>query len=456
MSNLRKFIILLAATSTATIAAAQRSVLMISVDGLKPEYVTHADEHHLQLPTLRRVLAEGAHAEGVIGAFPSVTYPNHTTLVTGVAPAVHGIVNNQRFDPTRKLNGAWYWYEDQIHVPTLWSAAHAAQRSTASIGWPVTANARDIDFLIPEYWRGTGPGDAANPDDTALMSAISRPAGELDAAAGRVGQPYMPGNDTSIAGDEIKTRFALDMLEQHHPQFMTLHLSSLDEEQHLHGPFSPEANEDLETIDGMLDRLITQELANDPDAVIAIVSDHGFAPVEKAVNFYVPFVEQKLFTTTVSPLTGLQIASWRAEPWLAGGMAAIMLHDPTDTALHDQLFSTFSRLAQDPANGIEALLTHAQTVALGGFPEADFVVTLRAGYVTGVAFTGPFVTSTAQKGTHGYNPATTPAMHASFFIMGKAIAQRDLGTIDMRRIAPTLASLLKLDWHSTEPAIDLH
>jgi predicted AlkP superfamily pyrophosphatase or phosphodiesterase len=89
-------------------AQAHQPVLMISVDGMRPDYVTQADEHHLRIPTLRHMLLEGTHAEGVQGVFPTVTYPSHTTLVTGVWPAQHGILNNTRFDPEQKFSGAWY------------------------------------------------------------------------------------------------------------------------------------------------------------------------------------------------------------------------------------------------------------------------------------------------------------------------------------------------------------
>jgi predicted AlkP superfamily pyrophosphatase or phosphodiesterase len=98
-------------------------VLLISIDGLKPEYVTHASEHGLQLPTLQRFLTQGTYADGVVPVLPTVTYPDHTTLITGVWPKEHGIYNNQLFDPDRKLGAAWYWYAESIRVPTLWDAA---------------------------------------------------------------------------------------------------------------------------------------------------------------------------------------------------------------------------------------------------------------------------------------------------------------------------------------------
>jgi hypothetical protein len=76
----------------------------------------------------------------------------------------------------------------------------------------------------------------------------------------------------------------------------------------------------------------------------------------------------------------------------------------------------------------------------------------------GAALSGPVVTDTAQKGSHGYNPATSPEMHASFFAAGQGIAHgKDLGVIDMRQIAPTLARILGVSLpRAKQPALSLH
>jgi hypothetical protein len=143
-------------------------------------------------------------------------------------------------------------------------------------------------------------------------------------------------------------------------------------------------------------------------------------------------------------------------------MFAIVLHDPADTATRDQVRTLLTTLAADPANGIEAVLDHDAIAALGGFPDAAFAVTLKPGYVPGPATTGPVVmaipASVGLHGTHGYNPATTPAMHASFFITGKGIeGYKDLGIIDMRKIAPTVAQLLGTTLPTaTQPTLPLH
>ena len=454
---MRKYISCLAffAAVASLCAQTRHPVLMISVDGMKPDYVTHADEHHLRVPNLRRIMAEGAYAEGVQGVFPTVTYPSHTTLVTGVWPSAHGVLNNQRFDPEHKFNSAWYWYADQIKVPTLWDAAHVAGLRTASVGWPVTVDAKNIDRLIPEYWRGN-LGDIANMDDRYLLNAVSRPPNEVQRIAQRTSTPYMVGNDTSLAGDEVKTVYSLDILKQQRPQFMTIHLSSLDEEQHLHGPFSEEANADLEALDGMIGRLVAQELSNFHDAAIVIVSDHGFAKVDKTVNFYVPFVDAGLIKVKAGP-GSVVVTSWQAQPWILGCMAAVMLHDPNDSGTLEKARSIFDKLASDPANGIEAIIPRDQLARYGGISDAAFVVTLKPGYSSGAALSGPFVIDTPGRGTHGYNPSTSLEMLSSFFVTAPGIPRgKDLGQIDMRSIAPTVARILGVSLPAAQmPAVPL-
>ena len=130
-------------------AADRPHVLVISVDGMRADYVTKADEHHLKIPTLRRFMKEGTYADGVRGVIPTYTYPSHTTLVTGVWPTVHGVYNNQKFDPLGENRGAVFTDYSMIKVETLWHAAKLAGYTTASVGWPVTTGSNDIDYLMP-------------------------------------------------------------------------------------------------------------------------------------------------------------------------------------------------------------------------------------------------------------------------------------------------------------------
>jgi predicted AlkP superfamily pyrophosphatase or phosphodiesterase len=441
------------ATANAASASAVHAppVLMVSVDGLKPEYVLEADARGLRIPYLRSLMAKGTYASGVIGVWPTVTYPSHTTLVTGVTPAQHGILANLEFDPQRRFKESWFWYAAQIRSPTLWQAAHKAGLKTASVGWPVTVGARDIDVLIPEYWRLTAPTAELNPSDRHLIEALSRPVGLLAALRETAG-PYLMANDTSREGDEIKTRYSIEILRRHKPRFMTLHLSSLDDAEHAHGAFSAEANEDLEAIDGMLSRLAEAARGNDARARMAVVSDHGFTAVTHRINLYIPFLRAGLIQTSEDPETKTpKVTAWRAQPWLAGGMAAIMLRDSNDRDAEQQAGQLLQALAADANNGIAAILNRDEIKERGGFADAAFLVVLKPGYYAGGGTTGEVITEIhGVHGGHGFSP-DEPEMRAAFFLSGDGIARhRDLGVIDMRQIAPTMAKLLGIAFPSAK------
>ena len=418
-------------------------VLMISVDGLKPEYVFQAEQRGLKIPYLRSLLRNGTYADGVLGVWPTVTYPSHTTLVTGVSPAEHGILANAEFDPEQHFKEAWFWYADQIRAPTLWRVAHGAHLTTASVGWPVTVGAMDIDFLIPEYWRMTGPTKDLNPSDRYLIAALSRPVGLLAEMQKALG-PYLMANDTSLQGDEVKTRFAIEILRRHRPVLMTVHLSSFDDAQHGHGVFSAEAGGDLEAVDGMLAELAAAAHAANSGTIVAIVSDHGFTALTHRINLLIPFVRAGLVTTTSDPVTQApKLASWKAQPWAASGMAAIMLHDPADRDTERAVGELLQSLAADPNNGIARIDGHAEIERHGAFPGAAFLVVMKPGFYAAASLNGELVSELpAGHGGHGFSPEF-PEMNAAFFIAGAGIARgRDLGVIDMRQIAPTLAQIL--------------
>src|SRR5579864_4258297 len=101
-------------------------LVVVSVDGLRADFVRRPDDFKLKIPGLRKLIKEGASAEGVESVFPSTTYPAHTTLVTGVPPRVHGIYSHlDSRDPSATAR-PWHWFARAIKVPTLWDAARDA------------------------------------------------------------------------------------------------------------------------------------------------------------------------------------------------------------------------------------------------------------------------------------------------------------------------------------------
>ncbi len=422
-------------------------VLLISIDGLRPGDVTEADKRGLSIPNLRRFLTQGAHASGVTGVLPTLTYPSHTTLMTGASPAKHGVVANNTFDPTGINQGGWYWYAQDIKVPTLWEAASKAGLTTGNVHWPASVAAKGVTWNLPQIWR-TG-----HPDDAKLLDALATPGikAELE---GKVGAPYAMGIDESLPGDQMRGRFAVTMIAAHQPQFLTVYLTALDHEQHEKGPDTPAAKAVLEKIDAIVGDLVAAEMKAHPDAVVALVSDHGFEATHSAINLYRPFIDAGFITLDKDG----KVASWLAMPWIAGGSAAIMLSRPNDAAIAARVKALLDRLAANPANGIATVADKAQVAAMGGNPQAAYYLNLAPGFVTDIyrGPTAPLLSRSSVKGMHGYFPG--PAnLQATLMLMGKGVAKaKDLGQVDMRAIAPTLAKIMGAALPDAEKdAIDL-
>lgn len=423
-------------------AALAEPVLLISIDGLQPADVIEADKRGIDIPNLKRFVKEGSYASGVRGVLPTVTYPSHATLLTGASPDKHGIIGNTSFDPMQINQGGWYWYASDFKLPTLWDAAAKAGMTTANVHWPVSVKADAIKWNIPQIWR-TG-----HTDDAKLMKALATP-GLVESLEAKLGV-YAPGIDESIEGDETRGRFAVALIEREKPGFATVYLTALDHEQHGEGPDTPQAHAVLKRIDTIVGSLVAAQMQAHPDSVIAVASDHGFSKVDTEVNLYRAFIDAGLITLDDKG----KVKSWDASPWNSGGSSAVVLARPQDAALKAKVAALLATLKADPKNRIAEIVEPAEIAKMGGNPEASFYVSFAPNAYAG-GFKGkdaPLVSPSGSKGTHGYFP-TSPLMRSTFMMMGKGVAKgRNLGEIDMRAIAPTLAKVMGVALPDAEAA----
>jgi len=412
-------------------------VLMISVDGLRPADVIQADKIGLAVPNLKHMMAAGAYAEGVTGVLPTLTYPSHTTLITGVAPARHGVGNNLTFDPTNINQVGWYWYAQDIKAPTLWSAARAAGLTTVNVHWPVSVGA-PVDYNLPQIWR-TG-----HEDDRKLMRALATP-GLLDALEAKLG-PYAQGIDESVEGDETRIRFAAELIAEKKPALTTVYLASVDHNEHAFGPGSPEALAAIARNDAMIGRLVTAARKAEPDLTVVVVSDHGFQPVATDINLIAPFIAAGLITIDANG----KITDWQAEPWFMGGSAGVVLKRPDDPALVAKVSALLDSLKADPDMGLSAILDREAIAKMGGSPLCSFLIAFRAGFEPGHDPRAAKQVPSTYKGMHGYLPSA-PTMRSSLFVEGPGLHRDgDLGQVDMRAIAPSVARILGVDFAGAE------
>jgi predicted AlkP superfamily pyrophosphatase or phosphodiesterase len=408
-------------------------VVVISLDGLKPESYTQPGG--ADTPTLRRLASRGAFASGVVGEFPTLTFPSHTTLITGVPPAVHGIYNNRLFDPENRTFGAWYWYARDVRVPTLLDAVHARGLIAAAVSWPVTVGL-DIDFLVPEF----------SPRTLDLLRGLSTPAHLLDDIEAARGAP-LPWPIT----DAARTEIAAWIFRVHKPHLLMLHLVDTDTAQHESEPNSPQALAAIAAADRhvatVVDAVNASGLATRTN--IVIVSDHGFLQAGRRLELNTLFRREGWLRVDDEG----RVIAWDVYLQPAGGSGFVFLSRPDDAGLRDRVRTLLDTVASDPANGIERVLSAEDLRALGADPRASFAIDMKSGYYAGAGAgvgplsgtpTGGIVVQSASRGGHGYDPSR-PEMYASLIMAGPQVPNAgDLGIVRMTAIAPTIAAWLNV------------
>lgn len=419
------------------------SLILVSVDGLSPDYILEADRLNLKIPNLRQLLKQGTYSTGVRVGLPSLTYPSHVTLITGVSPGVHGITNNILLDPFNLHRKAWFWFTKEIKVKTLWDLAYEANLVTANVEWPVSVGA-NITHNIPQFWNDSTENDRNYIRNFATKGLLD----EVDSAIG----PY-PIADWSIKGDRQRIATLLHLLRTKNPHLVTSYLGAIDHTSHKYGVHSTQAHESIEDLDGLLGKLINESLLINPKRVLCIVSDHGFMPVHTQIHLNALLKDAGLIKTDENN----KVLAWDAYAWEGQGVAAIVLADKNNFELKNKIEDLLLKLKEANPEAISQVWGESALSSHKAFPEASFLVVAREGYQMTDHLEAPVVgQKTTYKATHGFLP-DLGKMEASFYIVGSNIKQaNNIGKISMTQIAPTLASILGLDFPYTEGSkIDL-
>jgi predicted AlkP superfamily pyrophosphatase or phosphodiesterase len=238
-------------------------VILISIDGFRADYFDRG-----LTPTLAALAKDGVRAQALKPAFPTLTFPNHYTLVTGLYPDHHGIVNNRMIDP---VSGKQFVYKDEklIADPAwwggepLWVSVEKQGRHAATMFWPGSDVA--IDGVRPSHWLHF---DGRMSPDRRVDQLLQW---------------------TDLRGAQK-------------PVFYTLYFEQVDHAGHEHGPDSPAVNTALREIDAALARLVRglKERGLFDATNIVIVSDHGMTPTSR---------EHRIFLDDVVPIADVDVVT---------------------------------------------------------------------------------------------------------------------------------------------------
>jgi len=416
-----------------------RIVVLVSMDGLAAFYF---DDPKAEMPNLHALAKLGVHAESMLSVIPTVTWPNHTTLVTGVTPALHGVVGNNFFD--RKSNkivtliqDPVFDKEDIVKVPTIYDVAKQAGLRTAAVHWPATRNAKNLDWQVPATRSMENQRQFTTPS---LLK-------ECEESGIFIVDPKVKERQPSEFTDELSTQIFNLVLEKHRPQLAMLHVGNTDHAQHEHGPRSAQAYAAIKAEDAQLG-VVWRTLQKDfpGRATLFVVSDHGFS----ATDYYIP---THALLRKIS-LDKMADGTQPVEVLSQGGSLMVYI---LDQAHRDEIERKIAK-AYKKEKGVTRVLTTRQLRANGVATPADdphapdMFILAGKGYAFGDTSSGqiPASEKSERRGTHGQDPLV-PDLHATFVAWGVGIKHgARLGEIKNVDVAPTIARVLQINLPNVE------
>jgi predicted AlkP superfamily pyrophosphatase or phosphodiesterase len=413
--------------------AKDRHVVLISLDGF-PAYMWRNER--LPLPNLRKLAAEGTVADAMTISNPAITWPTHTTLVTGVYPQKHGVLYNgyvTRQGPGKPTkNEQWAEKERYVRAPTVYDVAFDAGLTTAEVDWVAVTRSPKITWSFAEI------PDPASPLAREMVAAGVATEAELQAAA--------KDRPNIVWRDELWTRAASFIFTQHKPNLLLFHLLNTDSTHHRYGAGSPASLSALALADRLVGELVRAIDASGRRAqtTILVTTDHGFKKVDRYAYLNVALKQAGLLRTA-----GAAIAHCDAYAGTQGGIAFIYI---TDLARRAELLPKLKELFAGMEGVAEVLEAETSAHSLG-MPKpseneamGELILYPKAGYAfSGAAAGNALVAPTVDYGgTHGYR-ADDPELDGIFLASGAGIRKgHKIQRVRNLDVAPTIAHLLGL------------
>jgi predicted AlkP superfamily pyrophosphatase or phosphodiesterase len=409
-----------------------RHVVLVTIDGFPASLWR---DPTLPIPTLRQLATEGASADAMTVSNPSITWPTHTTLITGVTPQKHGVLFNgllvrQGAGKPPKLE-PWVDNSKLVVVPTLYDVAHAAGLTTAESDWVAVTRPGTITWSFAEIPDVNGP---------VVREMIAAGIITAEQIAGM--QPGA-GRNKTVWRDDMWTKGAIFMFQRHKPNLLLYHTLNTDATHHRYGPGTDPSYTALAFADRLLGDLVraVDQTGLRAKTTFIITTDHGF---KKVAHFSYPNVVLK--KAGLVRTAGPTVTHCDAYAMTQGGIAFVYVLDPARTAeLLPRLKELFAT-----AEGVERVIDASEAHTLGMPTPAEnqgmgeLILYPKNGYSfmsnpAGDAVSGPALN---YGGSHGYFNGDRE-LDGIFIASGAGIkAGVKLDRVRNLDVAPTIARLL--------------
>ena len=414
----------------------KQKLFVLSLDAMVREDV----EYMMTKPNFRRIMEKRAEVDKVRSVFPALTYPAHTTLMTGCNPGKHGIYNNVPFKDYEDHKKHWYRFFKSVRVEDLFAAAKRAGLTTASVYWPITGCNPNIDYIINEYFffypeEDTMDAFAKMGANKVALKAIAENKEIIEAKRRKeVGYSY----------DKFLMACACSLIRDVQPDVMLVHNCIIDSARHTHGVFAPGVTAALDTADEQLGDVIRamEDAGVYEQTNFVILSDHGQLDFEKRTKINVLLAEADFLEVAPDG----SVYDWQAFGQSTAMSTAIYLRDPGNQALYDQVYAYLQKLVDEKKWGFTKVYTVQEVKEKYGLygPFSFMVATDGKTSITEAWTEDALIVYGADeqrpvRATHGYEPELGPQpiflAHGPSFRDGAVIERAEL-----RDIAPTLAA----------------
>lgn len=413
----------------------KQKLIVISFDAL-----VYEDTQYLKnKPNFAYIMENGAMANRVKSIYPALTYPCHTTMITGCYPDKHGVINNT-YDVISKAPPFKFDHEN-VTCEDLMDVCKKAGLTTASIGWPVSGNHPSVDYLIPECWP---IGKATDEEFKELYINLGTKKELFD----EVVAPYF---DLRLKRGQPETSYfyaniCATLIKKYQPDVIAIHPSVIDTFRHKTGVFSPLVTEGLDHCDKILEIIIdaTKKAGVFEDTNFVVTADHGQLDVTQAVNLNCIFAENGLIDVDKNE----NVKSYKAWSFPMGGMSAyIRLSDPSDKQLYNEVYDLLKEKRDEGTWGFSEVFTREECRKMHLDGDFSFVVETDGHTRFENAWTGDACIKVQSGisgqllGDHGYHPDKGPK--PTFIACGPAIKKGAIiENANLVDGAPTYAKIL--------------